>query len=223
MSYPGSKGQAGTFQRIIGQMPPHHTYVEAFYGGGYIFKTKRQADSEHLIDKRADLLPKGDVGVFPHCTDALDWLAVNGLLNYDQESTVIYCDPPYLLSTRQGRFYYDHEITDADHVRLLEILKRYQRAKILLSGYPSKLYSEALPDWRCISYRARTRGKTVTECLWANFPEPTELHDWRFAGKNFRERTSLKRLAARWLAKLNAMQPRKRGYVLNAIRERDGA
>lgn len=57
----------------------------------------------------------------------------------------------------------------------------------------------------------------MTECLWCNFPEPTELHDWRFAGKNFRERTSLKRLATRWLARLEAMAPRKRGYLLNSV------
>ena len=41
MSYPGSKAQAGVFQRIIGQMPPHSTYVEPFFGSGQIFWRKR--------------------------------------------------------------------------------------------------------------------------------------------------------------------------------------
>ena len=31
MSYPGSKAQAGVFQRIIGQMPQHPVYVEPFF------------------------------------------------------------------------------------------------------------------------------------------------------------------------------------------------
>ena len=53
-----------------------------------------------------------------------------------------------------------------------------------------------------------------------NFPEPEELHDWRFAGNTFRQRLGLKRLAARWLARLDAMPARKRGYVLNAIAQR---
>jgi DNA adenine methylase len=57
----------------------------------------------------------------------------------------------------------------------------------------------------------------VQECLWMNFPEPTELHDWRFAGRNFRERCALKRLATRWMARLDDMPPRKRGYVMNAL------
>jgi DNA adenine methylase len=33
MAYPGGKNGAGVFQRIICQMPPHHTYVEPFAGG----------------------------------------------------------------------------------------------------------------------------------------------------------------------------------------------
>lgn len=32
MSYPGSKAQAGVWQRIIGQMPEHSVYVEPFFG-----------------------------------------------------------------------------------------------------------------------------------------------------------------------------------------------
>ncbi len=43
MSYPGSKGQAGTHQRIIGQMRPHSVYVEAFFGDGVIYERKRPA------------------------------------------------------------------------------------------------------------------------------------------------------------------------------------
>ena len=129
----------------------------------------------------------------------------------------IYCDPPYMLSTRQGRFYYDHEMSDDHHRQLLAMVQGLH-CRVLISGYPSELYGAALREWRCISYRTRTRGKTVTECLWCNFPEPTELHDWRYAGKNFRQRLSLKRMAARWLRRLEAMPAIKRGYLLNAMR-----
>ena len=220
MSYPGSKGQAGVFQRIIGQMPPHEIYVELFYGGGYIARIKRWAEFNNAIDKSKAALK--DVAKFflPVNMCAMQWLetVLLGTPN-DNRRTLIYADPPYLLSTRQGRLYYDYEMTDADHVRLLALLSACD-CNVLLSGYPSTLYSDALKDWRCISYRTRTRGRTVTECLWANFPEPAELHDWRFAGKDRRERLTLKRLAARYLARLENMAPRKRGYVLNAIRER---
>ena len=224
MSYPGSKSQAGTWQRIIGQMPPHALYVEAFAGSAQIYFRKRPAAHSLLIDLAPSVIARlnarirsaaagaGDVAI---CGDAISILPT---LNLPADA-VVYCDPPYLLSTRQGRFYYDHEMTDADHCRLLAMLQGLP-ARVLLSGYPSALYAETLAGWRCLAYRARTRHRTLTECLWCNFPEPTELHDWRYAGLNFRQRLSLKRLAARWLARLERMPPLKRGYVLNAIAQR---
>ena len=228
MSYPGSKGQAGTFQRIIGQMPPHTVYVEPFLGSGQVFWRKRPAQESLLNDLSPGVIAKASAAVRNanfnvdgHPTvcisnrDALDWLS---LLNPVADA-VIYCDPPYLLSTRQGRFYYEHEMTEGDHRRLLALLQG-MKCRVLLSGYPSQLYSSQLQTWRCISYRTRTRGRTVTECLWCNFPEPTELHDWRYAGKNFRQRLSFKRLAARWLARLYVMPPLKRNYLLNTIVQR---
>jgi len=229
MSYPGSKAQAGVFQRIIGQMPPHWTYVEPFFGSGQVFWRKRPAARSVIIDKDAGVIAKAraeldrlqavhwlrEVHMSPGC--AFDYLTYPALtLTAD---AVIYCDPPYLLSTRQERFYYDHELTEKDHARLLALLQAL-KCRVLLSGYPSELYGATLQDWRCLRYRTRTRGRTVTECLWANFPEPDELHDWRYAGNNFRQRVALKRLANRWLAKLDTMTPRKRGYVLDAISNR---
>lgn len=219
MSYPGSKAQAGTWQRIIGQMPPHRLYVEPFFGSGQIFWRKRRALHTIAIDLRQDVLATlaSEPAVTAICGDALRWLeTIDPKLAPD---TVVYCDPPYLLSTRQGRFYYDHEMSDEAHVRLLMLLQAL-KCHVLLSGYPSELYSSQLQDWRCIQYRARTRGKTVVECLWCNFAERDELHDCRYAGQNFRQRLAWRRLAGRWLDRLDRMPGRKRGYLLDAIAQR---
>ena len=219
--YVGGKGQDGVWQRIIGQMPPHSIYVEAFAGSAAIFFHKRPAARSILIDRSASVLTQLAASAPAHGdgqsveviqVDALDWLLKTRL----PADALIYCDPPYLLNTRSGRRYYNHELTGPDHLDLLRTLRRLN-CRVLISGYPSGLYASSLHDWRCLSYRCRTRGRTVTECLWMNFPEPTELHDWRFAGRNFRERLALRRLAARWLARLQAMPPRKRGYVWNAL------
>jgi DNA adenine methylase len=224
MSYPGSKGQAGVWQRIIGQMPPHNVYVEAFAGSAQIFRQKRRAAKSWLIDLDEsvfDDIPKSDdVQLLPGC-DALDRLT--HLVGHSSfipagDKTLIYCDPPYPLSTRHGRHYYKHEMTDQEHTSLLTLLQAL-RCRVMISGVPCELYVRWLQNWRCISYRTRWHDKTVTECLWCNFPEPDELHDWRYAGVNHRQRVTLKRLAARQLARLARMAPRKRGYVLNAIRE----
>lgn len=216
MNYPGSKAQAGVFQRIIGQMPPHAIYVEPFFGSGQIFHRKLRAPQNFLIDKSGSAIAKIDpeAGVSALVGDAISLLPKLPLT----ADSVIYCDPPYLLSTRSGRVYYEHEFSDHHHATLLTLLQELP-GKILLSGYDSKLYGAALRNWRCIRYRTRTRGKTVTECLWCNFEEPDELHDWRFAGHNFRERCALRRLADRWRRRLVKMPARKRGYVMHAVHQ----
>jgi DNA adenine methylase len=219
MSYPGSKGQAGTWQRIIGQMPPHSRYVEAFYGSGLIYRTKRPARENVLIDRNPKCLASliQSETVHPLLGSAMDLLPSV----YLPEDAVVYCDPPYLLSTRQGRFYYEHEMSDDDHSTLLTVLADL-KCRVLVSGVPHRLYDERLAGWRCIRYRARTRGRTYTECLWCNFPEPEELHDWRFAGQNFRQRHWLANMRRRWLGKLSRLSPRRRGFLLNAIKETYG-
>ena len=229
MSYLGSKGQAGVFQRIIGNMPPHSLYVEPFAGSAKIFFTKRRAATSVLIDasgsqieKLSEAVSESDQPVHTFHMSALHYLTdivMSGPRGQFRPDTLIYCDPPYLHSTRTSRHRYTHEMTDADHARLLALLKDLE-CRVMISGYPSALYAHELRDWRCISYRTRTRGRTVTECLWCNFPEPEELHDGRFAGRNFRERLRLKRMAARWLARLDAMPARERGYLLNAVHQR---
>ena len=47
--YPGAKGGAGVWQRIISQMPPHELYVEAFAGSAQVLFRKRPAASSILI------------------------------------------------------------------------------------------------------------------------------------------------------------------------------
>lgn len=212
--YIGGKASEGVYHRIIGQMPPHSIYVEPFLGSGAVFWNKRPAAQSYLIDKNRSCIAKvGAVtGVNAICGDAIKLLPTLALV----DDAVVYCDPPYVLSTRKNRHYYDHEMTDAEHVELLNVLKSL-RCRVLISGYWSELYSCQLQNWRCSSYKVRTRGNTATEFLWCNFPEPTELHDWRYAGRNFRERLQYKRLAARLLTRLQAMSPRKRGYLLNAL------
>jgi hypothetical protein len=234
LSYLGSKAQAGVWQRIICQMPPHELYVEPFFGSGQIFFRKRPAVRNVLIDadprvisgvvdrRRAPemALPDG-AAVRVICGDALRELAA--LKPKLVHNAVIYCDPPYLLYTRTSRHRYAHEFGRGDqHAALLALLKEMP-CRVLLSGYPSKLYAQKLKSWRCISYRTRTRGRTLTECLWCNFPEPTELHDWRFIGKGYRERLTLKRFAARFLARLDGMPELKRNFVLNLVEKHRAA
>lgn len=95
------------------------------------------------------------------------------MLKHDGPETLHYADPPYLHETRsQGHNPetrgYAHEMTDDDHRRMLELL-RSLRGMVVLSGYPSALYDDALPGWRRVSRAAHADGaRDRTEVLWLN-------------------------------------------------------
>ena len=100
--------------------------------------------------------------------ECLPWQRV--LEIYDGPGSLFYCDPPYLLSTRSWdhRRVYDHEMTDADHLELIEALK-LARGMVVLSGYPSPLYEGALGGWLRLERKARAQGNQPrTEVAWLN-------------------------------------------------------
>lgn len=71
--------------------------------------------------------------------------ALKVLTRWDSPQTVCYIDPPYLFSTR-GRTTgkrYAFEMTDEQHEELLDWCVSAQ-SKIILSGYPSELYTTKL-------------------------------------------------------------------------------
>lgn len=223
MSYPGSKAQAGTWQRIIGQMPPHSIYVEPFAGSAQIFWQKRRAEFSFLLDRHPKPIAAvnarlGDeAGVKTVVGDALTWLPE--LAAWLPSDAVIYCDPPYPLATRQGRLYYENELSDEQHTTLLALLQGL-RCRVLISTYPNDLYSSLLRGWRCIEYDTMTRGGKRREQLWCNFHEPAELHDWRFAGFNHRQRFADKRFVTRWLARVDriaATNPRRANFIRHEL------
>jgi DNA adenine methylase len=92
----------------------------------------------------------------------------------DDPGTLFYCDPPYLHETRTAPRVYAHEMTEADHRELLELL-RTVKGKVMLSGYASGLYDGALKDWNRYHYdmpnhaAGGKKKRTMTEILWCNF------------------------------------------------------
>lgn len=87
---------------------------------------------------------------------------------YATPDTLLYVDPPYLLTTRTGGKMYQHEMTTADHIELLNALDAHPGA-VLLSGYDSTLYCDRLPHWHRVTIDSRAeKGQNRTECLWLN-------------------------------------------------------
>jgi len=94
---------------------------------------------------------------------------------WDSEDTLFYLDPPYLPQTRVVKKYYDYEMHEADHIKLLQHIKQL-KGKVLLSGYDNPLYDEYLDGWykMVISKYKRMTGlgsstKHVHETLWWNY------------------------------------------------------
>lgn len=228
MTYPGGKNGAGIYQRIINHMPPHKTYIEACLGSGAVLRNKRPAKLNVGIDCSVDALElcldlAGDLSSELRLIDgdALKLLPslksmVSDSFLIDQPDTLIYADPPYMMETRKGGELYDFEMGDEDHKRLLDILSE-ARCMVMISGYRSTLYDDALSHFTRLDYQAQTRRGMVTESLWMNFKPPVALHDYSHLGQDYRERERIKRKKARWAAKIAKMDRQERLAIMDVL------
>lgn len=101
--------------------------------------------------------------------------ALRVMAAHDGKDTLHYVDPPYLHETRSranrrtdNGGVYRHELTGEEHLELLTFL-RGLKGMVVLSGYPSRIYDDALPGWTRIDRAALADGALPrTECLWLN-------------------------------------------------------
>lgn len=212
-NYFGSKATSGLCQAIIALMPPHDTYIETHLGGGAIMKRKPPALTNIGIDRNAKALSRFEA---PYTTRLIQGCAHEFLKSYPYNGReLVYCDPPYLHSTRTSARRYRFDYTDQDHKELLALLKTLPCAAII-SGYPSALYDEALNDWRTLEVQVMNQAGVRTEKLWFNFT-PDKVHWASHAGKNFTDRQRIKRKAANWGQRYQALPPAERLAVLAAM------
>lgn len=226
-SYLGAKNGSGVYQAIINLMPPHDTYIEPFLGTGAVMRRKAPAGRSIGIDKNEKCLngfawaeqlasseDSNNYGV-PELllADAFDYLAY---FDYAAAGkTLIYADPPYMPSTRTSNARYEHELTEAQHIELLQILKAVP-AYVILSGYRTDIYDAELTGWWSMDFQAMTRGGVRTETVWCNF-EPGKVHYHKYAGKNHTDRQRIQRKAARWAANFAALPQPEKQAVLAAL------
>ena len=253
LSYPGSKKRIASW--IIKHMPPHHSYLEPYFGCGAVLFAKAPAPIETVNDLDGEVVNFFQVIRNPGSREKLlEWIAytpyarqaydeviqkapadpveraacfavksmmshgfrmtgdcgwkkdVYGRENayavrywnelpesiagmatrlkqvqienrpamelikdYDNEKVLMYLDPPYVLSTRGVHKQYKHEMTDQDHIELLEALAS-SKAKVMISGYDCELYDFYLGDWNKVQIAARAQdNKRRTETLWMNY------------------------------------------------------
>lgn len=102
--------------------------------------------------------------------------ALKAIRKFDHDEALIYCDPPYLHSTRNvnSRDVYGIEMDENDHASLAEILNSC-KSKIIISGYPSKLYNQLYKSWRKIEFDIANHSaggrkkQRKRETIWLNW------------------------------------------------------
>ncbi len=109
------------------------------------------------------------IGVSLEARPALDLVTDYGR----HPEVLLYCDPPYLGSTRARN--YRHEMTSPDEHRALSEALRAAKASVVLSGYASPLYEDLYAGWHRTELSAWTGNASQgtgsrTEVLWSNRP-----------------------------------------------------
>jgi site-specific DNA-adenine methylase len=202
---------------VINLLPPHSTYIETHLGGGAVLRHKLPAKTTigvdidpAVIDLWQERFP--DIALLVK-GDALDFLEGHQFCIDD----VVYCDPPYLPSTRRAKRVYRYEYDQRDHEQLLNVLCQL-RCNVVISGYPSGLYDSYLKTWNRKTFTAKAHNGLREEKLWFNFAPPGKLHDPRFLGDDFRERQNIKRRFKRMQARLTVLPIQEQQAVLDWLR-----
>ncbi|MBA7628856.1 hypothetical protein ES703_36353 [subsurface metagenome] len=100
--------------------------------------------------------------------------AIRLIEKYDCKDALIYCDPPYVPDTRYASRAntYGVEMSCGDHADLLKALRNC-KGRVIISGYPSSLYSETLGDWKYVTVQGKAHlansGQVRQEALWLNW------------------------------------------------------
>lgn len=102
--------------------------------------------------------------------------ALDVIRAWDSDQTLVYCDPPYVPSTRHAssRHVYGFEMTEEEHEDLACALNSCS-GKVVVSGYPSKLYDKLYAGWRVVAFDIANHaagGKSKArkqETLWLNW------------------------------------------------------
>ena len=243
VNYPGCKGGNGVYQNIISLIPPHKKLIIPFLGhcgiarnilpgnilicvdksGIVINAWKRyliNVLNYYFVDSSCSILKSSDErSVLPGIIHLYQDDAIHFLSNYNEfEDSVIYCDPPYPFSTRRSKAnIYKHEMSDKQHLQLSSLLLGI-RSSILISSYKNDIYSNVLEDWNTHEFYAATRGGKAKEIVYYNYDlSDGLLHDYRYLGKNFKDRERIKLKIDRWSKGLQKLEPRERMAIIKKI------
>lgn len=201
---------------------------EPFAGSAAIYRRKKPAASSILIERdrqqanKLAMLASASTKVI--CGDA--GLGILSLEPSIGSGDFVYLDPPYVHEARKDLSLYRYELTDEQHLHLVESLLPAITAAgglWMLSGYRNSIYDGArsLRDAWQHDFQAMTRRGPAIETLWMNYdPARACIAESTFAGSDFRERERIKRKAARWASKFAALPRYEQQAILAMLEHR---
>ena len=219
--YPGSKEVNGTIQTIINLIPPHENYYELFLGKGTVLLYKKPAAVTIAIDIDPGIIKLWYTSrpfyIILLCYDSL--LMLSALMAADTD-TFIYCDPPYPKNSRKSQTdIYKYQMSYEQHRKFLTLAIKV-KANCMISTYPNTLYSEMLQEWYKVEFQSATRQGMATEILYMNYPPPTELHDYRYLGKDCWDRQRIKRKIHRRVKTLSKLPILEQKAIMQALNKK---
>ncbi|QKJ28446.1 hypothetical protein HQ865_01275 [Mucilaginibacter mali] len=228
-TYFGGKNGPGTMQTQINHIPPCDVLISLCLGNDGMIANIHPAQLTILNDIDPQVIAAWQPWVAAHpqagCyrlynMDAVDLLRSVIAEKYDTPATVIYIDPPYLKSTRRSqRDVYRFEMSEAQHIALIEAALALKHARIIFAHYPCALYDRMLTGWNTTDYDSQTRKGKARERLYYNYPLTGKLHDYNFIGENFRSRERKTRIVKNMLAKINRLEPDLRNRILTELQQ----
>ena len=190
-NYVGSKGGLIIKSFLFNYVPKVKRYFSLFYGKGS-FENLQEFDNVNWICSEKNT----ELQLFSSMTAVIAYLDYKYLIeeNVFTADDFLFCDPPYMFSTRlSGQKYYKHEFTENDHILFLNLIKDIP-AKILITHPKNELYTSMLPGWNCVEFSYQTRNGTFTDAIYFNYASgDIELLTYDYLGKDFIDRQRIKR------------------------------
>lgn len=243
-SYPGGKSGAGVFQRLINLIPPHDVLVVPFAGHCGVVQNIRPADQTIVIDRDERVCHWWDTwrrsrrgrSIEIHHGDGIEFLryrfdatafrargpgparcsaAATPKAASKYSNVFVFCDPPYVMTSRSGGAIYRYEMNLNQHADLLAVVNAIS-VNVMLCGLPSALYADRL-KWPSVPNRVPTRRGIQNELVWMNYQIGDRLHDHQYLGSCRRSRERIRRRQANWRKQLEQMTPHECAAMLDVL------
>lgn len=221
----GGKGASGAYQTIINCLRPHDVYMELYLGDGTIFTHKKPAITNILNERDpviyGDWITAGIDNIDLFCGDGLELL--KSWVFDRAKQYCIYLDPPYpILSRREGKPRYRYEMSNEQHIELLEFVNKLalkRNVDIVISTYENEIYEKYLKNWHLVKFNSQTRQYTAIEYLYMNYdPSGGLLHEYTYLGRDATDRQRIKRKIEREVTRLQKLPAAERNAIITALK-----